>query len=173
MKKNRLSILFFVSSILFMGCGEKLPEGMPPLYPVRIHLAYENGSPVSDAILSFSPESGPRPWSVATTTDTNGNAEIRTHGRYWGMPAGNWKIVVKKELRTGIPDPGTPSSEDPESVKAYEEYLKSPNKEKIFTLVDKVYRNKTTTPLEIKVEKGGTFDLKIGKPCKIQLPKEG
>lgn len=168
---KQFSLFFFCTVLLiFAGCGEKLPDGMPPLYPVSIHLTYEDGTPMADTFLSFKPESGPRNWSVSATTDAKGNAEVRTHGRYKGMPAGKWKITLEKEKLEGIPDPGVPSPDDPESVKKYEEWMKSSDKEKIFSLVEDIYREKSTTPLAINVEKASSFNFKAGKPCKILLP---
>lgn len=170
MSKSRVFLFILFSMILITGCGEKRPKGMPPLVPVQVHIAYDDGSPVSNALLSFKPESGPRNWSVAATTDAEGNAEVRTHGRYKGMPAGNWKIVVQKDLHEGIAFPGTPDPNDPEGVKAYDEWKKSPNKQKVFSLVEEKYRNTSSTPLQIKVEGKASFDFKAGKPCKIKLP---
>ena len=50
MKKFVMIFCLFAASILMnTGCGQKLPEGMPPLYPAKVIVKYADGSVVAHA----------------------------------------------------------------------------------------------------------------------------
>lgn len=171
MKNSFLLFAVFCSLILtcLSGCGEKMPAGMPKLFPAQITLTYDDGKPVTDAMLILIADQGSSvgTWSHTGNTDEQGKAEIYTQGRYKGLPAATFKVTVVKEIREGTPNPGEPV--DAESAKKYEDWKKSSNKEKVYKVVEETYENAAKTPISVTVAPQGpnAFNLKVGKEVKI------
>lgn len=133
--------------ILSLGCGgEKRPDGMPKLVPCSITIK-QDGAPLSDAMVHLTAKDGSCPWVVSGTTDASGTAKIQTHGQYKGVPAGVFTVTVEKTESTAEKGGDTEKLSKP-----YE----------VYTLVAKEYTDKTTSPLELTIEKQAvsqTFDL--------------
>ncbi|MDO5553354.1 MAG: carboxypeptidase-like regulatory domain-containing protein [Planctomycetia bacterium] len=154
---NRILFTLLISAFLLpLGCnGQKRPDGMPKLMPCAITIQ-QDGAPVSDATILLTAKNGDCPWVVSGTTDTTGTAKIQTHSLYNGAPAGVFTVTVEKTESTAE------KSDVEKLTKPYE----------VYSLVAKEYTDKTTSPLELTIEKKAvtqTFDL--GPACRILLMK--
>ncbi|MDD3586265.1 MAG: carboxypeptidase-like regulatory domain-containing protein [Thermoguttaceae bacterium] len=174
MKKLCLTMLLMgaVCMLGMTGCGEKLPPGMPKLYPAKMTVTYEDGKPIEKALIILIADGGTgnASWSHTGNTDASGGAEIFTQGKYKGLPAGKYKVTVSKTVSEGEPMPGEPTDE--ESAKRYDAWKKSANKEKVFKVISPEFEDGSKTPLSITVEAKGaqTFEVKAGKEVKLRQP---
>jgi hypothetical protein len=98
MRKKNFT-LFVIHCSFFLaflsGCGEKLPDGMPKLYPLTITVM-QDGNPLADAEVSLFSAEGESTWSIGGTTGKQGRVAPFTHGRYSGVPAGKYKVCIFK-----------------------------------------------------------------------------
>ena len=148
--------LFVIPSLfilLFSGCGEPRPDGMPKLYPVTLTLEQE-GKPLAEATVILVPQF-PCTWTVGGITDTSGRVQLKTHGKHDGAPAGNFKICVRKTIIEGE---SLSLLDRPTAPRQYYEG------------VEPEYGNAETTPLEINIEpKRQTFPpFDAGKAIKVK-----
>ncbi|MDR2642563.1 MAG: hypothetical protein LBC74_07195 [Planctomycetaceae bacterium] len=90
--------LILLSALLvFAGCGQNMPDGMPKLYPCQITVT-RDGQPFAMASVKLYPvEPQKKEWSTTGLTGTNGVVDLRTNANYRGIPAGKYKIIVVKE----------------------------------------------------------------------------
>ena len=150
MKKYRkfFCLTILLCLVTLVGCTPKAkkPPGMPDLYPLSIKVAYDDGTPVVDAMVRLVDTS--HSWVVGGTTDNQGNAIIRTQGEFPGAPAGNYKVVVSKvELVYGQGDP--PPITDR------------------FNLIEAKYTAIPTTDLTLEVKPDTkSAELSVGKPVR-------
>jgi len=110
-------------------------------------------------------------WSSGGTTNESGVVQLRTHGRFVGVPQGEFKVTVTKHLTEGE-DPGPfPLGANPEEVAEYNRRLAT-NPLKLFEVVDKPYWSAETTPISIHVEPKGSnqFTLDVGASVRLQPP---
>jgi hypothetical protein len=139
----------FLSALVFVaGCGQKLPDGMPKLYPVTISVT-QDGTPLAGANVVLS---GTHQWVSVGTTDAQGNAVLYTQGNYPGVPEGISKVAVTKIGEEGSEPPPKPFSAESERI--YNEYQKSGKKYKQFNVTPVQYRKAETTPLQVEIKKG-------------------
>jgi hypothetical protein len=97
MKKLLLAFSLLLCVTLIVGCGPKRPEGLPKLVRCVLTFQYEDGTPVSDALVSLIPEDASlQQWSIAGSTNASGVATISTNGDFVGAPAGKYKVVIRK-----------------------------------------------------------------------------
>lgn len=151
MKQTWLTLLVAMGCFLFIGCGEKRPDGMPKLYPVTLVISQE-GQPLAQASVSAIPESGFAQFSSGGVTDDSGTVVLFTHGQYKGMPLGKYKVTVQKTI-----------VEDPQKSEA------DPSPTKIFDVVAAECSSREKTPLSFEVTAGtNQFDLNAGKPVRIK-----
>jgi len=170
MNRALLSILLLLATVLMTGCGEKLPPGMPKLYPVIVTVTQE-GTPLAGAIVQLIPEDPAHAaWGPGGMTDASGVAVLRTNGPYKGAPLGKYKVVVTK---SEIESPPSPPPRGPgvtrEDVGRYQALL---NRLKAYNYVETQYGSATDTPLEVEITakvKNYTFDA--GKPIKVAIPR--
>jgi hypothetical protein len=132
------------------GCQEKLPKGMPPLYPCTITLI-QDGKPLEHASVFFH-ASEENFWSLAGTSNIQGVIEMTTNGPYKGVPAGVYKITVEKV-----------TSEDVDA-----------NRYCVVSLVDPQFGTQKTTPVQIEIKpskKKGVNDqtIDLGKEHKKRM----
>lgn len=148
----------FVFSVVTGGCllalsgckKENRPEGLPVLYSCSVKVVHGDEPAEGVDVRLYDPAVS-RQWSVSGTTDASGVAQLRTHGQFPGAPAGTFKVVLRKSENENTGPEGR------ETVK-------------IFSLVEKQYRDESTTPLEISVGNKGvaqTFD--IGEPVRVLI----
>jgi hypothetical protein len=158
--RTQFAVVFCLFTCGLTGCGEPKPDGLPKLQPVSLSFIQE-GQPCENASVHLNPVDE-NPWAVGGTADSTGTVVFRTHGKYSGAPAGKYKVTVSKTDREEIgPPPKDMFDIQQETV--------------MYDLVDPVYSNPATTPLEIEVEPGKhfskTFDL--GKKIRNKMKKPG
>lgn len=173
MKKQTLlfAALGLILSAATLGCGPKLPDGMPKLNPTTLTVAQE-GAPVADAMVQLKAVDASNKWTSGGTTDANGVATIVTHGQYKGVPAGKYKVAVSKIVGEGTPPP--PSPIDEESARVYQEYIDSGATYEEFYVVGKDYSYVESTPLEVEVVAGkNALTVDAGPVVHEPVPKTG
>ena len=120
------------------GCSERRPAGLPKLYPVTLQFT-QGGEPCVEAAISLIPESD-SPWGTGGITDADGKVTLYTHGKYLGIPAGNYKITVSK-TEIELIGPAPVGMGDVQASHAY-------------NLIDSIYSLPSTTTLSIEVGEG-------------------
>jgi hypothetical protein len=115
--------------IIFVGCSSR-PADMPKLYNVTITVLM-NGKPLEGALVSCVPTNN-ESWFAGGTTNTNGQVQLQTKGRYKGIPLGNFKVIV---MKTALTEGSTP--EKPRFVR----------------IVHSQFGDLETTPLTCTIEK--------------------
>jgi len=124
-----------------IGCGEKLPPGMPSPVPCEITVTQED-QPLAGAVVKLQPTDNSS-WTAMGRTDASGKVIIYTKDEYKGAVPGKYKVIVTKA------EIGTDAS---------------------FYLVDQQYGSASTTPLEIDVVKGkATYTVDVGKAVRIKV----
>ncbi|MDR3234911.1 MAG: hypothetical protein LBT46_14830 [Planctomycetaceae bacterium] len=152
------AITLLIVTLMLSGCGRKMPDGMPPLYPCKITVL-QDGQPLSAAEVKLYPVERPaKDWSTAGITGQNGVIDLYTNGNYRGVPAGKYKVVVVKE-----------TTEDEGANYYYR-----------MNTVDMQYSSSETTPLEIEVTKRGVSEtanvgaaVKVRNSGRLQKPPGG
>lgn len=154
-----------------VGCGPKLPDGMPKLNPTTITVI-QDGKPLADAMVSLKAVDESIKWTSGGTTDAKGVATIVTHGQYKGVPAGKFKVAVAKTVGEGTPPP--PSPIDEESARKYQEYIDSGATYEEFFVVAEEYRLVGTTPLEVEVVEGtNNLEVNVGEAVRDKADNGG
>ena len=170
--KNIVCCAFvFVSLALLAGCGEKTPDGFPKLMKATVKVTYDDGKPVGDALVQFAPAEDFKAFSYAARTTTDGTGPVTAMGgKYKGIGAGKYKVLVEKRIFEGEPEPPEPT--DDASKAKFDAWLKSSNKEKAYSVIGKDYTTATKTPLTFTVDSSTTvIELKVGKEVKDYLPE--
>ncbi|MDR2705442.1 MAG: hypothetical protein LBC02_06660 [Planctomycetaceae bacterium] len=156
------SILFgsvFSLTFVLSGCGDSSrPKDFPVLQPCTLTIT-QNGQGLADAfVMLYSVDPTNAKWVIAGNTDTNGKVVPKTHGKFLGVPVGEYKIVVTK----------TEQVKDETAQQIFDaETNTSSQKVDIYYLIDKIYTDVSTTPLTINIRNGKndqTFD--VGKPVR-------
>ena len=172
---NNMPIRSFVLSSMLLalvftvGCGgQKLPPDMPKLFPVKMTITQE-GKPLPEAMIMLSMVGGK--WPSQGRTDANGVVtKFFTNSQYEGVAAGKFKVCVRKVERERdnieIPPEPTDLKENYEWRQKYFGRPTAPPNE--FDLVEAVYADPKTTPLEIDVSADTKeFTLEAGKAVRI------
>jgi hypothetical protein len=157
--------------LLLTGCGGSSspnPAGFPATVSCVLTITQE-GSPLSGAMVTLTPSDGAKDWLFSGTTDESGKAKIFTYGRAEGAPKGKYKVVITK----GETDPSkfTPPADENDTA-AWTRYEQNAMNEKLnsYTLVERIYTDAATTPLELEItgKTAQTFDA--GKKVREVLP---
>jgi len=141
--KQFLPLCLVSSLVLFSGCGQRLPDGMPKLYPVTISVIQE-GNPLADCSVSLryaDPSLGT--WAIGGRTDDSGNAKLFTNG-YPGAPEGTFKVVLVKHDNVGLTERG--EAEGRNDFEAARRITV-----RVWSCVEEKYNSLETTPLEVVV----------------------
>ena len=157
-------LCLIISLVLLAGCGPKMPDGMPKLYPVTITVTQEN-KPLADALVSLRSvdPAATGTWTVGGRTDTNGSVELYTDG-FRGAPLGKFKVVLIKQETEGM----EALSEAQESGGNIANAQKGV---KIWSVVKEEYNSQSQTPLEVEITAGTkTLELDAGPAVKIEVP---
>ena len=160
-------IASFLAVTFFTGCGEKLPDGMPKLYPTSITVIQESG-PLEEALVQLFPEDGSNSqWGPSGITDASGVAEMKTNAKYKGAPLGKYKATVIKREREPHPNPEWASlpREDPN----FQKFVQISRMLKLYDLVEPQFASVVKSPLLIEVtadQKEHTVD--VGSKVKIE-----
>lgn len=154
--------LFAVAALaLTTGCGQKLPAGMPKLYPTTVTITVD-GKPVADAYVTAYPDDPAFTWPLGGMTDANGQISFIVDGKFEGAPAGELTICVKKTRNETGPtfDTPRPTGEGLAAIQAWEAQCEKERSE--FLVVGTDYNAKETSPLKMTIAKGSnaqTFDI--------------
>ncbi len=170
MKRKPLlfAALGLILSAATLGCGPKLPDGMPKLNPTTLTVT-QDGQPAADAMIRLKALDASNKWTSGGTTDAKGVATLVTHGQYKGVPTGKYKVAITKIVGEGTPPP--PSPIDAESARVYQEYVDSGATYEEFYVVGQEYGFVETTPLEVEIV-AGKNDLTIDAGPVVREPVE-
>ena len=153
-------LCLIVSLVLLPGCGQKMPDGMPKLYPVSVSVTQE-GKPFADALVSLrasDPSAGT--WTIGGTTDANGRVELYTNG-YRGAPLGKFKVVLVKQENEG-------AEEHDAAISRGDTAAAQRINVKIWSCVEDRYNDPSQTPLEVEITSGTkTLDVDAGPAVQI------
>ncbi|TWT73042.1 carboxypeptidase-like regulatory domain-containing protein [Allorhodopirellula solitaria] len=142
-----------------LGCAkEDRPEGLPELQPTVVKLV-QGDAPLANASIRLIPQDSSNRWSTGGTTDENGEATLRTHGKYEGAPLGEYKVTVSKIES----DASNGDVDDPSGAVD----------NKTYQLVDLAYQSEQKTPAKVSVsaDQDPVTTIDVGAPIKKTLPK--
>ncbi|MDR0610637.1 MAG: hypothetical protein LBG58_11040 [Planctomycetaceae bacterium] len=167
--------LSFVMSIplVFIGCSEKLPPDMPRLYPLTFTVI-QDGKPLDKAVVELIRKDSQSKWGGTGLCDASGKAEIYTQGKYKGVPAGTYSIIVTKHFTEPSKYEGQPIPDPAVDLTAYENWMRALDSEDLtsYNLVELKYGSVDTTPFSIEVGKGEkTQPLDVGKAVRLKITK--
>ena len=168
-----------------LGCGPKMPQGMPKLYPATVTVNFDDGKPVGGASVIFRLTDPvlPRTWLHSGTTDSEGKVNLMTDGEYPGIPAGKYTVTIEKyevegtTAKTAEPvapqpaaqqDQPSPSRRPPPPPSLPTRGTVVPR----FQLVEDAYLDHAKTPLkDVEVKAGkNEISLSAGKEQRINKP---
>lgn len=158
-----------LSMVSFFGCGgEKLPDGMPPLFPYEITITQEK-TPLEGASVYL--VSDAVPYVIAGKTDASGLATMKTQD-YTGVPAGDYKVTVSKVETTPSqygetpPESEAAEGETPEEaqMKTMKEWENQRRHEyrPTHSYVDAKYETPESSELTLTVSKSGSANFDVG-----------
>jgi len=145
-------------TLLFSGCDTRpKPDGLPPLLPLTLTLT-QDGTPLSGASVTLFADDGA--WTIGGTTNASGNVSPMTHGKYPGVPAGQYKVCVFKVESVAPPARTDSESAGPPPVE--------------YDLVDVKLKSPLTTPLTLEVGSGKkSVTLDVGEPIRQLIDTGG
>jgi len=169
MSKHIAFICFAVTVPVFLGgCTSSSPKpaGFPDTVPCVITITQE-GTPLPEAMVSLIPADGAKDWLTSAVTDSSGNAKIFTYGRAEGAPKGKYKVVVTKTET----DPSKFTMPNENDTAAMERYAQDTMNERLnsYTLVEAVYTDPGTTPLDLEITAKTTKTFDVGKKVRELL----
>ena len=167
----RYKITFFTFALLVLtplGCGQKLPPGMPTLYKTTL-VVTQDGAPLADAsVVVVNEDFTSSPWSSGGVTDAAGQVVLKTEGQYTGVPAGKYIVTVTKIV-------GPPGLELPKNVNTDEEIRERDKIQKqiennSFHIVDEKFMTAKSTPLKIEVpKKSSEITIDVSPAVKVKV----
>lgn len=149
--------------VCMVGCGEKLPSDLPELYPVEIMVTQQD-KPLADAYVQLINTESDQKYNSGGVTSEEGKTSIQTHGKYRGVPNGEYIVTVTKEIfiRKG---PWDKMPADEFEARKFREENKSTLISKSFSVVASKYRDRKTTDLRVKVNGAPvTQTFELGAP---------
>ncbi|MDR1960352.1 MAG: hypothetical protein LBQ54_15175 [Planctomycetaceae bacterium] len=164
MKTLQLKMGCVLTGLLILGfasCGgEKRPEGMPDLYPAKVTIVQE-GKPLEGGVVTLvNNDSSQSKWIVGGRTDAAGICHLTTQGKFKGVPAGKYKVLVTKSEKTESETAKQPVPADSKAADEY--YAKIRKEEKYYEYVEEKYKLTSTSGLEMEITSGTneqTFDV--------------
>lgn len=150
--------LFYVLFVVLPGCGEKLPPGMPRLNPCTITVKMD-GHPVENAKIILSSETVK--YGCTGFTNASGSTKMLTDGKYNGIPAGKYKVLVSR------------IDVEQREYKGFIEEAKLPPKKRT-VIIDLKYEDPDETPFEIEVVDGkrASLECEVTPPENPELPAD-
>jgi hypothetical protein len=141
-------LLILLSLIGLLGCSEQRPAGMPPLYPATVTVT-RGSKPLSGVFVALRAEDEALGiWSSSGITGQDGSVRFKTHGKYNGVPAGKYKVVLSLE-----------EMEDAGKMFYYR-----------ISLIDPKFNEESTTPVEFEVNKGRNMrSVDVGDAVKVRI----
>lgn len=149
---KHIVLLSMVASLLTfaVGCGQKLPPGMPKLYKTTI-VIMQDGKPLPEAnVVVVHEDFTSNPWTSGGVTDSEGKVLLKTEGQYVGVPQGNYLVAVSKV--EGPPGLELPKNVNTDAeIRAYDKIFKEIQDNSV-EVVDKKFMDSKATPLKIEVQ---------------------
>ena len=157
--------LFVLIVVCLPGCsGEKTPDGMPKLYPNACVKVIQDGQPLVDALVSLRPVDKGFTWGIGGRTDAQGVAQLWTHGKYKGAPAGTFKVIVSKKFNEG-------EKEYTAALAQNDEKAAAAIKVQSFSFVEDKFGVESQTPLKIEIDSSSkTIEVDVSPAVKIEKP---
>ena len=163
---RRLSSIFLLllATSLMTGCGERLPDGMPRLYPASITVTQE-GTPLAEAVVQLvSEDPANASWGAGGTTNESGIAVLRTNGKYNGAPLGTYKVTVSKMEQDPHPNPELKGGGEDEVRR----YLAVARTLRTYRLIEPQYSSLNDTPLRVEIiPNERTYAIDAGKKIRV------
>ncbi|MDR2642349.1 MAG: carboxypeptidase-like regulatory domain-containing protein [Planctomycetaceae bacterium] len=157
-KSVRIGAFICFGLLILSGCSSAKPSDLPKLVKVTLTIT-QDGKPLSNAVVSLARADQGGVYSASGITNENGVCSLYTHGQYKGAPLGKYKVRVSRiEL---IPKP---LGRKPKDNAEYEAYKKNPPK--TYQLVEEIYTDAKTTPLEIEITGSMQKTFDVGKAVK-------
>ena len=163
MKNTGISLLLFHIVLLAgfaasFGCGQKLPPGMPTLNPCMITVNME-GKPIENVTVRLVSENQIH-WGCSGITNSSGKAALVTDGKYKGIPAGKYKVLLSR------------IDTEHREYKGFIEEAKLPPKKQT-VVINLKYEDEDETPYEITIVDGQKASLEclVDPPESPDLPK--
>ena len=142
-------------TLLTVGCdSQKLPPGMPDLYPTTLTFTCD-GQPLDDAVITLVPQDGPAKgqWVIGGRTDASGVLNVKTHGQYDGAPEG--KMVVCVDKQRIVPGPISQTERPTDDIGAMQDYDRKVREEQeIYLVAGQELKDPATSTLEITITPG-------------------
>ncbi|MDR3234677.1 MAG: hypothetical protein LBT46_13630 [Planctomycetaceae bacterium] len=165
--KHLTTITLLIVTLMLFGCGQKLPDGMPKLYPVTITII-QDGKPLAGASVALAPKNvtaGQR-YTAGAVTNTSGQAVIQTLSKYRGAVPGEYQITVLKTEFEVTPldaaERGVPKGMDKDNPSLPKESIEG------YYTVDMKYGTVSTSPESITVEqKTNRKTSDVGKAVRL------
>ncbi len=165
--------LLTVAVLTVAGCKKDVkPAGLPKLYSCTITIL-QAGEPLPEAFVSLISTDGQNTrWPVGGTTDQSGKAVLGTYGKFKGVPKGEWKVVVTKNIVED--DNGNivvpPKFEPGQRI----EMPKAPRLVNEVSIVPDEYRSAETTTLTLSVQGKTATEFDLGEKvhtfiCRTQV----
>ena len=161
------SIVLLPATFLMTGCGEKLPDGMPRLYPASITVTQE-GEPLAGALVQLIPEDPVNSaWGPGGNTDASGVVVLQTNGRYRGAPLGKYRVTVTKMETDPHPNPEWMNA--PSDSPEFRQNMEISRRLRVYHLVDPQLRSTTDTPLRLEVTAGEkNYTIDVGEKVRVE-----
>jgi len=148
--------------VFLSGCGPKLPDGMPKLYPVTITVTQAE-QPLAGATVSLRSvdTAATGTWTIGGLTDANGTIELYTNG-FRGAPAGTFKVVLLKQENEGLAER--------EAAANRGEPLGGITV-RIWSIIEEDYNHADRTPLEVEITPSTrALTVDAGPVVRIDVP---
>jgi hypothetical protein len=161
---------FFLSvTLLFSGCGgERLPPGIPKLYPAVLTVI-QDGAPLADADIIMINTNPDVNWPTGGVTDSNGALRLRTLGRYNGAPVGTYIVAVSKVEIPDITPPDETST--PAERREYNRLLRE-IEDNTFYLVDPKF-GLGATELEVEITPSNLrVTVDVSPAVRMRVPRQ-
>ncbi|MDR3198070.1 MAG: hypothetical protein LBU34_09410 [Planctomycetaceae bacterium] len=175
--KYQYYCVFFAALIIWSsGCNrQSKPSDLPDLYAVSCTVTQEN-QPLENASVGLISVNSDMKWSATARTDSKGQAAFFTSGQFEGVAAGKYKVVISKTERgAGEPIPPKPTNID-ELMQWQHKYIDNPAPVPNYQIVESVYGEPQTTPLEIEVvaekkSEKNVFSFDAGKAIRREIKR--
>jgi hypothetical protein len=90
------ALITSLACLILTGCGNGgRPADLPKLTSCELAVQFEDGLPVSDAMVMLYPLNGK--WYSNGKTDSKGRVKVAVNGSFSGVVPGEYKVTVKKQ----------------------------------------------------------------------------
>ena len=154
---------FSIITVMTVGCGEKVPDGFPEVFPCTIKVV-DGGTPIDGCGVVLKGQNG-AVYASGGATDASGVATVGTsQGSFHkkGVPAGEYKVVLSKAAAVsgGLTEEQARAM-DPDQRRAHMEKMAT-EQAKAVSVVPDILSDPQKTPLLLTVKEGdNTLDIDL------------